>query len=288
MYTKNERLMSQLAQKKVLIAAHRGTCGGNLCQNTALTYKNALLHGADMIEIDATMSTDGEFYAFHNGEEYYVLKETKDVRTMSSKELESYTLHNWLQQPSGLKLNRLTEILDMFENQCLINIDRSWFYWEEMIRLLTDRKKHDEILLKSAPEPELLQKLEDSGSDIMYMPILKDVSQWETVKRYNINVAAAELLFASTDNPLVSPEMFAEFRELGIVPWVNAITLGEQERFRLSGEFDDNRAVREGFEAGWGGLVRMGFGIIQTDWPALLYGYLREGKTGILPDSGNA
>lgn len=282
MYTKNERLLAELEKKGVLIAAHRGTCGGNLCQNTWLTYKNALLHGADMIEIDATMSTDGEFFAFHNGEESYVLKETRDVRTMTSAQLESYTLHNWLQQPSGLHLNRVTDMLDMFGSKCLINIDRSWFYWEEMIKLLTARERHDGILLKSAPEPELLKKLEDSGSDVMYMPIVKTMEDWERVKNYNINVAAAELIFADTANPLVSPEMFAELKRLNIVPWVNAITLGEQDRFRLSAEFDDNRAVREGFDAGWGGLVRMGFGIIQTDWPGLLYGYLREGRTGIL------
>jgi glycerophosphoryl diester phosphodiesterase len=138
------------------------------------------------------------------------------------------------------------------------------------------------VLLKSAPEPELLKTLEEADTDIMYMPILKDISQWDTVKQYDINVAAAELIFADTKNPLVSREMFEELSNLGIVPWVNSITLGEQDRFRLSGEFDDNRSIREGFDAGWGSLVRMGFGIIQTDWPGMLYGYLHEGKKGLL------
>ena len=59
MYTKNDSIRKLIEKNRVLIAAHRGTCGGNVVQNTSLSYQNALLHGADMIEIDAAMTTDG-------------------------------------------------------------------------------------------------------------------------------------------------------------------------------------------------------------------------------------
>lgn len=54
MFMDNEQLRLAKEKKKVLIAAHRGTCGGNIIQNTALAYECALAHGADMIEIDVT------------------------------------------------------------------------------------------------------------------------------------------------------------------------------------------------------------------------------------------
>ena len=37
---------------RVLIAAHRGTSGANIIQNTIGAYENALLHGADIVELD--------------------------------------------------------------------------------------------------------------------------------------------------------------------------------------------------------------------------------------------
>ena len=36
----------------VMIAAHRGTSGANIIQNTIGAYENALLHGADILEMD--------------------------------------------------------------------------------------------------------------------------------------------------------------------------------------------------------------------------------------------
>lgn len=48
----NPGLHKQLEERKVLLAAHRGTCGGNIIQNTIGAYENALLHGADIIEVD--------------------------------------------------------------------------------------------------------------------------------------------------------------------------------------------------------------------------------------------
>ena len=72
---RNEYLHSRLKEQKVLLAAHRGTCGGNIIQNTIGAYENALLHGADIIEVDVVKSTDGQFFAFHNGQEKGVFGE---------------------------------------------------------------------------------------------------------------------------------------------------------------------------------------------------------------------
>ena len=36
MYTKNDSIRKLIEKNRVLIAAHRGTCGGNVVQNTSL------------------------------------------------------------------------------------------------------------------------------------------------------------------------------------------------------------------------------------------------------------
>lgn len=278
MYTKNDILKKKLEEKEVLVASHRGVCGGNVCQNNRLSYKTALLFGADMIEMDVIQSADGVFYAYHNGTEKVNLDIDRDIREMSSEEIDAQQYYNWLHKTSGVKVAKMEDILDEFEEQCLINIDRSWFYWANVIEALTKRPNRQSILLKSAPELELLQTLQDSGSDLMYMPIVKSVEDWNRVKEYDINVAAVEVIFDSLEHPLVAPELFKEWEELGVIPWVNVISLGTEPRFNISARIDDNLAIDQGFDASWGKMIGMGFKILQTDWPGLVNMYLEERK----------
>lgn len=272
MYTDNKPIAEAIQRKKVLVAAHRGTCGGNIVWNTGLSYKNALLHGADMIEIDVSMTKDGVFFAFHNTEEEAEFGKKCDIRQMTSKEVEEINILNSIRNTSGQKVERLENILPKFRGKCLINIDRSWFYWEEVIAFLKSMNMDDQILLKSGAEDDYLRQLESGRSGLMYMPIVHTIEEWEKVKEYDINVCAAELIFEDTDHAFADPAFLESLRRQGIAPWVNAITLNDQTV--LSGGLDDNHAIAEGFDGSWGRLTEMGFQIIQTDWPALLRNYI--------------
>lgn len=276
MYTKNQALRHLIQSNKILIAAHRGTCGGHVIQNTCRAYENALLHGADMIEADVSMTVDHIFYAFHNGEEKITLGTDGDIRKMTSEEAESYYLLNSIQHKSNQKLERLPNILEKFRGRCLINIDRSWFYWKEILQFLNRMDMKDQILLKSGVEEPLLKELEENGSGIMYMPIMKNPSEWEILEKYNINVAAAELIFTDLNSGFLEKKFMDRLHTAGIAPWVNSITLDDETI--LSGLLDDNHAISDGFEENWGRLINMGFEIIQTDWPALLKKYLKTIK----------
>lgn len=271
MYTDNEALRRLILRQRVLAAAHRGVKGGNVLQNTCLAYENALLHGADLVEVDAAMTKDGVFYAFHDGEEPYVLGVQENIRTMDSRRAESLELINSLNLPSGQRLERVEAVFDFLRGKCFINVDRAWFYWEEIIRLILKCGMEDQVILKSAPEPQYLEMMEKIGNGIMYMPILHEMEEWEQVKQYDVNVAAAELIFKDLDSPFLSAGFMKEMHGAGIAPWVNSLTLDGE--VRLSGGLDDNRAIAMGCEAVWGKLADYGFEIIQTDWPALLKGW---------------
>lgn len=274
MYTRNRPIVEAAEKKKVLVAAHRGTCGGNIVWNTSLAYKNALLHGADMIEIDVSMTRDGVFFAFHNTEEKVEFGKECDIREMTSREVEEINIRNTIQNTSGQQVERLERVLSNFKGKCLINIDRSWFYWEKVIDFLKKKDMDDQILLKSGAEEEYLKELERSRSGLMYMPIVKSMEQWEMTENYDINVAAAELIFETLDSPLAASDFLENLNRKGVLPWVNAITLNDRDI--LSGGLDDNRAIAEGFEENWGRLADMGFKIIQTDWPALLRNFINQ------------
>lgn len=272
MYTNNQALRNLIQTNHVLIAAHRGTCGGNVVQNTIKAYENALLHGADLIEIDAAMTVDGVFYAFHNGEEMLALGIQKDIRKITSQEADSYYMLNSIQHKTAQKLERLEDVLEKFRGKCFINIDRSWFYWREIITFLERMDMKEQIILKSQVKEDLLKELEESRTGIMYMPIMKDPSQWDILEHYDINVAAAELIFTDLESDFLDEHFIGKLHAAGIAPWVNSITL--DDRTVLAGRLDDDHAITHGFQQTWGRLAEMGFEIIQTDWPALLKRYL--------------
>ena len=271
-------LKSAKAKKNVLIAAHRGTCGGNVVQNTTLAYENALQHGADMIEIDVIMSKDGKFFAFHDGQEKVVFGTNQKICEMTTKEIQERNCYNQAGDMTKQKIEKLEDILKHFENRCLINIDRSWFYWKEMIQFLNERDMQEQIILKSPPDEALLQQLERQGPNIMYMPILKDNEAWQRANQYNVNIVAVEIIFEKLDSPIIASDFMRGFHKSGILTWANAITLNDE--VTLTGLLDDNHAILDGYDENWGKLVEMGFDIIQTDWPALLNQYILAKRKG--------
>lgn len=265
-------LHKKLEENKVLIAAHRGTNGGNVIQNTIMAYETAMQHGADLVEIDAIMSTDGDFYAFHNGQEKYLLRVDRDIREMSSKEIDECDCYNSVGEVSGQKIERLEDVLEQLRDRCFINIDRSWFYWKEIIEFLKKVNMDHQIILKSPVDKELLDILQESESKVMYMPIVKTMEEWKLVQKYNINTVAAELIFETLESPLVQKDFIDKLHEDGILAWVNAITLND--RIILSAGLDDDNSIKNSYDENWGKLMEMGFDMIQTDWPALIKEYV--------------
>jgi glycerophosphoryl diester phosphodiesterase len=57
------------ADKRILLAAHRGVSGGNIPCNTIASFEIALRQGADIMELDVQRSADGQLYVFHEGKE---------------------------------------------------------------------------------------------------------------------------------------------------------------------------------------------------------------------------
>ncbi len=267
------RLEEELRQKKILVAAHRGTCGGNIVPNTAAACKNAILHEADIIELDAAMSTNGDFFAFHDGEEAVALGVEQNIRTMSTAEVESLRLRNSLGKKCHAAASRLADVLLSLRGCCLINIDRSWFYWPAIFGELLRLGMNDQLIIKSPPLPEYLRELETHAPEMMYMPICTVPADIEAAMDAKVNTVAAELIFTDEGSELVSDAAIARMRGRGWVLWANAITLDDDTT--LSAHHDDNHAILRDMDESWGWLVRKGFEIIQTDWPMPLRKYLR-------------
>lgn len=265
-------LNHQYKEKGVLIAAHRGTNGGNVLQNTSKAYLNAIRHKADMFEVDVVRSNDGKFFAFHDGQEPLVFRKEIDLRKMDAEEIERLVCYNSLNEPIHQKIEQVSSILERFQGDTLINIDRSWFYWDTFLDELKSSPALNQILLKSPVKTEYLELLKKSGLEVMYMPIVKTKEELDLVLNYEgINTVAVELVFEDSDSELIEPALMDQLHDKGLLLWVNALTLSDD--IILSAKIDDDSAIENDGKS-WGELAQMGFDIIQTDWPYLLYDYL--------------
>ncbi len=268
--------LRQTAKEKVILVAHRGAAGGNIPCNTIVSYETALKQGADMIEIDVTMSADGKLYIFHPGMERAHLNMDCHIEQMHSSEVNKLRFVNQDNTPTQFGLNTLDEVLEQFKGRCYINCDKFWEHPKEITDTIRAHGMMEQILVKTSAKKELFDVIEEYAPDVQYMVIVSkdaDAVHRELLKR-NINYMGQELLFETEDSPLCSPEYLAQLRKDNILSWANAIVYSYKAV--LAAGHSDDTALSESMEKGWGWLARRGFDFIQTDWPLMVKMYLEQ------------
>lgn len=262
-----------------LVIAHRGTTLGSVPDNTVRAAIAALRSGADVVEVDVIRSIDGEFYLFHNGYEGKHFAGAEDLRTLTAAEIDALS-YCWQGERGTVRPTRLLDLLHALPDAWL-NIDRSWSYWPELLDLLTAAGAARRVLLKSPPEPGALAALAAHPTPFLYYPIVRTPEQFAEVRSVpGLHLVGAEVLAAAPEDPYADPEEVAALAAEFPLVQVNALNLENGARLYLG--HDDETALFEGPEAGWGPLVRSGATAIQTDWAHLLREHLeRQGlRTG--------
>lgn len=279
-FWENNKLLSQLIEeKKHLIAVHRGSWGGNIFQNTVGAYKCAVAMGADMVESDVNSSTDGILYSFHDGHEPDGLGVSKCIKTMDSQEIESYHPINSVGQHIATRISRLSEVLDWLPEGVLLNIDRAWDIFPQVLALLDQYPKAAKQVVIKAPlrVKEAFDALSAHPVKYMFMPICYSMADVENTLQYSeINTVGIELIAATEDDELYQDEAIAAIHAKNLYTWVNAIQLGDLRVKRLYANLDDDISVLNNPDLGWGELFKKQIDILQTDWPAILYQYRKK------------
>lgn len=275
----NTPLSQKLAQKKCLIAAHRGSWGGNITQNTVGAYKATLQMGADIVETDVNATTDGVLYSFHDGNEQRVFGVEKSIRQMDSKEVESYHPINTCNELTAARINRLTEVLDFLSHGELLNIDRAWNIIPQLLEVL-DRypnAKYQVVIKAPLKAKAAYEYLNAHPVKYMFMPICYSFEDVEAALSYpDLNVVGCEIVAFDEQMELFSDESIQRIHDRNLFVWVNAITLGDVGVRPLYAKLDDDVSVLEDPSLGWGKLFEKKTDVMQTDWPALLYQYRRK------------
>jgi len=258
------------------IASHSGLYGGNLVRNTMPSLQAAYRQGADILEVDVVKSRDGVLYLFHQGLERFYLQRHRPLETMSAARIAKLDYYNMWGSKTGLAPTRLDDFLEEFKGKCLINLDHCWGKWDETFQAIERHGMKDQIIVKSKLAPKDIAHIAERGNGVMYMPML-----WNEIDLAQlagkVNLVAAELLFASPEAPLVSPESIARFHQAGILLWANAIVY--DYKAVIGGGLTDSVAIAGDPENSWGALIGMGFDIIQTDFPEQLRQFTDNRRT---------
>ena len=270
----------QEMDSRVLVAAHRGVCSGNIPPNTLAAFDIALRYGTDIIECDITPTADGKILIFHTHTE-------PSYTRMKAGQIEESTLEQVLQEPllnvdscpTQYSFPTLDETLEHLKNRCYINLDQCWSCFEDVIRAVRAHGMEEQILLKSKAEAKYLDMVEALAPDIAYMPVYYEYDNGtQEIMSRNIHFFGAELVFQTMDSHLSTREYIEHMHKLGKKLWINAIVFNHKRI--LSGGKCDDLALLGDEDGNWGWMCDMGYDIIQTDWPIYLHQYLQNSGKG--------
>lgn len=268
------------AAERIIIVAHRGSCGGNIPCNTMAAYEIAVQHGADMIEVDVSKSADGTLWILHPKMEYVHLNYlgtefAQRLPDMHDDEIRRLRYVSADRAYTEWPLCTLDEVFDRFKGVCYINIDKFWENPREISDAIRAHGMEEQIIAKTSPKPELFDIIEEYGHGIQYLPILKkDEGVHEELMHRNIRYVGAEVVFADENSYIASREFIDKLHGDGKLVWANAILYNY--KVPLAGGHSDDVSLVKDPALGWGWLADRGYDIIQTDWVLAMAKYLGE------------
>jgi len=260
------------AAERILLAAHRGVSGGNIPCNTLAAYEIALRQGADIVEIDVSITADKQLYVFHPGMEPAHLRSQTYLRDMTAEEVDALHFVN----QDGVKttdiVSRLDDVLELIKGRAYVNVDKFWDAMPEITDCIRRHGMQNDVIVKTSADPKWFDMVEQIAPELPYMPIISSTDNCtEELLKRNINYIGAEVLFADEGCQTASPEYIKQMHDRGLLLWVNSIVYN-YKAVLAAGHSDDASLTGDPY-TGWGWLADHGYDIIQTDWtlPAKLY-----------------
>lgn len=267
--------LREKARENIIVVAHRGTAGGNIPCNTLASYEIALKQGADMIEVDVSVSADGKLFLFHPLMEHAHLNKPLLLRALPFSLIKKLHYVNSDNTPTQFTISSFEDFLEQFKGRCYINIDK---FWSNPEKIYSEIKRHgmtEQILVKSSPSEKVFDFMENFAPELPFMPVVKEsCTCHEELMKRNINYVGIETCFKTDEAPVAQDEFIDKIHADGKLLWVNSIIFNHKQQ--LAGGHSDDTALTQGEDIGWGHLADKGYDFIQTDWPGMLIDYLKK------------
>ncbi len=264
--------LNDVNSKKVIVVAHRGDWR-NAPENSLQAFKNCIVMGVDMIEIDLKMTKDNQLILMHDGTIDRTTNGKGKPSDYTLAELREFRLKNGLGRATIHQIPTLEEVLELTKGKILINVDKGYDYFKEMYALLEKTNTIDQVVIKSGhPYEKVKAENGDVLDKVIYMPIVNlDKPEAEAmIDGYKVmKPVAIECTFNEVTPDVL--RLIKKIKDLGIKVWINSLWPS------LNAGHDDDRAVHmEQPDESWGWILDQGATLIQTDRPAGLIEYLES------------
>lgn len=266
---------NRMARKLPFLVAHRGVSTGNIPCNTMAAFGIAVAQGADVVEIDVSITKDHQFYVFHPGMEKVFLKCDRSIKDMTAEELDALFLVNQDDVVTSYKVPKLSEVLAFLKGKVYINVDKFWTDVEGISEEIRRAGVEKQVIVKTPTDAQSLESVRTHARDLMFMPLVNEkdeVTDW--LLEEGINVIGAEVLFKTEASSVISDDYIERMHEKNLLIWANSIVYNE--RAVISAHHTDDVALTGSPEQGWGWLVDKQVDFVQTDWLLMLKNYLEK------------
>lgn len=272
-----ERLRENLLHnpKYVTVVAHRGDWRG-APENSLQAFQNCIDMGVDMIEIDIHKTKDGVLVLMHDETLNRTSNGKGKISDHTYAEIQQLGLRSqhdaWITRH---KIPTLEDVLNLCKGKILINIDKGYDYFQDVLSLTEKTGTTNQIIIKSSKVPEqVMRENADVLSKAIYMPIVHlDAKNATELVENNLKLkpVAIECCIGKYNEQVET--LLQQIRAAGVKVWINSLWPS------LCDHHDDDRAVEmKDPDGSWGWILQRGATLIQTDRPAELIQYLRQHK----------
>lgn len=138
--------MTPIGQRKPLIIGHRGAAG-DAPENTLASFQLAVNQGADALELDVHLSSDGELIVCHDATITRTTDGTGAIEQMTVDELQRFDAGSRFDPRfAGERIPLLGEVFAAIPNWVMINVEIKCAYSDRLLARLTELLKQYERL----------------------------------------------------------------------------------------------------------------------------------------------
>ena len=277
-----ERILAEIRNPKsdyIVVIAHRSDWR-HYPENSLAAMEGAIAMGVDMVEIDVHRTADGVLVCCHDN----AVDRTTTGKGKISELTAEYISTLKLKTKEGVTeygVPTLAEALDLCRDRVLINIDKGYNYYDQILAMLAERNMVEQVVIKSSKKPTTVAKyFAKHEQNMLYMPIInyreksweRHSPLFESYLASDVPVIAYEICWDGTLKG--EQKIFKRVIKSGARLWVN--TLWDSLCGGKGGSFADNNALGGNENKIYGTLIKRGVTMIQTDRPQLLLDYLES------------
>lgn len=260
--------------KYVIVVSHRGDWR-DYPENSIPAIESVIRMGVDMVELDIAMTKDSVLVLSHDRTLDRCTNGKGRISEITYDSLQSFTLKSAHGGDFGYKLRipTLREALEVCKDRILINIDKGYDYYDQVLALTEELGVTHQILIKGGmPLADVKKKMAAHKNNLLYMPIITPANKAHQPLLEEYLAGEPQLAYEicwSELTPVVESAM-ERVKASGSKLWVNTLWNS------INGGLSDDNAFMTSPDEVYGKLIDMGATMIQTDRPAFMIEYLRS------------